>query len=507
MHVFGPGRAGRLPDMGTHVPVPGFHISRWLFLRLLGFVYLAAFASLWDQVDGLVGSRGILPADRFLAAVRSALGAEAYTRFPTLCWLIPGDAGLHALCGAGVFLSGLLILGFAPGLVLCGLWACYLSLTVAGQVFLGYQWDALLLETGFLAIFFAPWGLWPWPAREAAPPPALRWLLRWLLFRLVFSSGVAKLLSQDPAWQDLTALEYHYETQPLPVWTSWCMHQLPAWFHKMSVLLAFVLEIPVPVLLFAGRRCRHWACAGIILLQILIALTGNYGYFNLLTIVLCLAQFDDDIFPSRIRARMLAASGQAPLAAASGGRRLLLMPIAGILFLLSLVPFVTTLTQARHLPGWLAKPVQLAASFHLVNNYGLFAVMTRERPEIIIEGSNDGETWLAYEFRWKPGDVSRRPEFTTPHMPRLDWQMWFAALGSFQDNPWFSQFLVRLMEGEEQVLALMERNPFPQAPPRFLRAMLYRYHFTNIETREQTGAWWRREQLGLYCPVFPRKGR
>jgi uncharacterized membrane protein YphA (DoxX/SURF4 family) len=396
------------------------------------------------------------------------------------------------------------MLGFAPGPMLVCLWACYLSLTTAGQVFLGYQWDALLLETGFLAIFYASWRLWPWPA-SARASPVMRWLLRWLLFRLMFTSGVAKLVSGDPTWRDFTALEYHYETQPLPAWTSWYLHQLPAWVQRFSVLLTFVLEIGAPVLLFAGRRCRRWACAGIIFLQMLIALSGNYGFFNLLTIALCIAQLDDNVFPATIRARMLGPPREPGPAGMPRFRVILLFSVAGTLFLLSLVPFLRVARLTQHWPTWLTGTSELAASFQVVNNYGLFAVMTRERPEIVIEGSNDGTTWLPYEFRWKPGDIRRRPEFATPHMPRLDWQMWFAALGTFADNPWFHHFLVRLLEGEEQVLALLEHNPFPERPPRFLRAILYRYRFTDAESRARTGAWWQRERIRPYSPVLARK--
>jgi uncharacterized membrane protein YphA (DoxX/SURF4 family) len=490
--------------------IPPAGISRWLFLRLLGIVYLAAFVSLRQQIDGLIGSRGILPADRFLHAVHETIGTEAYWRLPTLCWLVPGDAGLHALCGTGVFLSALLVLGFAPGPVLVGLWACYLSLTGAGQIFLGYQWDALLLETGFLAIFYAPWGLGPWPRSETTPSPAMRWLLRWLLFRLMFTSGVAKFVSGDPTWRDFTALEYHYETQPLPTWTSWYLHQAPPWFQQLSVALTFLLEIGVPVLLFAGRRPRHWACLGIILLQALIAFSGNYGFFNLLTIALCVPQLDDSIFPAGLRTRMLGPRVLGPPRESGANdlkafRLLLVISAAGILFLLSLVPFLRAMRMMERGPAWLKNTSDFVAAFHIANNYGLFAVMTTERPEIIIEGSSDGETWTAYEFRGKPGDVKRRPEFAAPHMPRLDWQMWFAALGSIRDNPWFDHFLERLMEGEQEVLALLESNPFPARPPRFLRATLYRYRFTDAETREQTGAWWQRERLGPYSPLLSRK--
>jgi hypothetical protein len=478
-----------------------FRLTRWLFLRLLGIVYLAAFASLWVQVDGLLGSRGVLPVSDFLTTAHHALGQEAYWRLPTLCWLCPGDNGLQALCAAGVALSVLLILGLAPGPILAALWACYLSATNVGQAFFTYQWDTLLLETGLLAIFFAPWGVWPRPASESAGSPAVRWLLRWLLFRLVFSSGVAKLVSGDPSWRDLTALAYHYETQPLPTWTSWYMHQMPLWFHQVSALLTLILEIAVPPFLFVGTRCRHRAAFAMTLLQVLILLTGNYGFFNLLTIALCVAQLDDDVLPISLRRRLLPTQ---PIAATERWRRIALLPITGTLLLLSFVPFFSTLHRGGIRHDWLAEPFEIVDAFHLANSYGLFAIMTTERREIVIEGSDDGQTWTEYAFRWKPGDVQRRPQFATPHLPRLDWQMWFAALGTCEENLWFQRFLARLLEGEPAVLAQLQENPFPDRSPRFVRARLYRYRFTDGPTRAGTGAWWQRELLGPYSPVLSR---
>jgi hypothetical protein len=480
---------------------PGFFLSRWLFLRLLGVVYLFAFASLWDQIDGLIGSRGILPARRFLSAAQEAMGDECYWRFPTLCWLFRGDAFLHILCVGGLSLACLVILGIATGPALFLLWAFYLSLVVVGQVFLGYQWDALLLECGLLAVLYAPWGLRP---RAGAPPsPVVRWLLRWLLFRLMFGSGMAKLLSGDPTWRGLTALEYHYQTQPLPTPISWYMSQLPEWFQQLSVLVTFAVELAVPVLLFGPRLCRHLACLAIIGFQLLIAATGNYGFFNLLTILLCLAQLDDAAFPGFMRRRLLETPPN-PSVAATWRSRVLVVLAAGI-FLLSLGPFLSNLRLMRFFPSWLVQVYRAAGSFQSVNSYGLFAFMTTRRPEIVIEGSDDGVTWRAYEFRWKPGDVDRLPAFTGPHMPRLDWQMWFAALGGFQENPWFLAFLSRLLEGSTDVLALLERNPFPDRPPRLVRAMLYDYRFTDWEEGARTGAWWRRELIGPYGPVLGRE--
>jgi hypothetical protein len=499
--------------MGTLAKNPDFSHSRWLFLRLLGVIYLTAFASLWTQIAGLVGEHGILPVSRFLAEAQRSFGCEAFLRFPTLCWLDPGDASLHALCAAGVVLSLLLILGLCPGPVLFFLWALYLSLTVAGQVFLSYQWDALLLEAGLLAIFYAPWGIWP--REEAAPPAAsVRWLLRWLLFRLMFGSALVKLTSGDPSWHNLTALQYHYETQPLPTWTSWSMHQLPAWFQQFSALVMFAFELLVPVLLFGSRQWRRLACAGIAGFQLLIALTGNYGFFNLLTIVLCVPQLEgretkdeggrrrDDSESNRTFSSFILHTSflrPSPLAI---WRRRLLVPIVGGVFLLSLAPFFISLGTLDFWPAWFKRTYLIADSFRSVNNYGLFAVMSTKRTEIIIEGSDDGRTWLAYEFRWKPGNVNRKPAFATPYLPRLDWQMWFVALNQEQEQPWFHDLLRRLLEGSPEVLALLAENPFPDKPPRWVRAAAYDYRFTDSEIRSKTGAWWHSDYTRQYGAIL-----
>jgi hypothetical protein len=497
---------------GSTARQPDYFLVRWLFLRFLGLVYLAALLSLWVQIDGLIGSQGILPVADFLAAVRKATGGDGYHFAPTLCWLDSGDQFLSGLCAGGVGLSVLLIVGLAPVPVLGLLWVFYLSLTVAGQDFLGYQWDALLLETGFLAIFFAPLQLWPRLGRQSPPSRLVVWLFRWLLFRLVFCSGVVKLLSGDPSWRSLTALHYHYETQPLPIWTSWYMHQLPGWFQQLSVLVTLVAELLVPLLIFGPRRCRQAACAGIVGLQLLIAATGNYGFFNLLTMVLCVLLLDDDFFPARIRKRF---APPIEPGASSKPREWwhvfnmphrwsswLVLPVAVGIFLVSFMPFVWSCGLAIHGPTWLVRAHRAIASFRSVNSYGLFAVMTTRRPEIIIEGSDDGKTWKEYTFRWKPGDPRRRPSFAGLHMPRLDWQMWFAALGRCEENSWFVRFLVRLLRGSPEVLALLDRNPFPDQPPHYIRAVLYQYHFTDSTVRSRIGTWWRREPIGLYCPVL-----
>ena len=516
-------------------------LARWLFLRLLGLTYLIAFVSLWTQIDGLAGHNGILPAADYLEAVRERIGPERYWRLPTFCWLDAGDGLLHFQCAAGTVLSLLLIAGFLPVLALVFLWAIYLSLSTVCRDFLSFQWDILLLETGFLAIFLAPRRWLPGFSRETAPSLTVLWLCRWLLFRLMFMSGAVKLLSGDATWSKLTALTFHYETQPLPTWVGWYAHQLPVWFQKTSVALMFVIELALPVLIFFGRRGRQIACGAFLLLMLLISLTGNYCFFNLLTVTLCVLLLDDMFLlrflpasvAASVRTRLISraeceveqpsrtarASQQPPGPGIEGrsgnsGLASALAPpgfwktvrtgavglLAAVILLVSGAETSARLLRAENLPPPLLELLQLVAPLRTINSYGLFAVMTRTRPEIEVEGSDDGVTWRSYEFKWKPGDLKRRPAFVAPHQPRLDWQMWFAALGNYRGNPWFMNFLLRLLEGSPEVLGLLPENPFPDRPPRYIRAVLYEYHFTDPATRRKTGEWWRRERKGLYCP-------
>ena len=484
---------GEAPARYTHVAV-----SR-LFQRLLALTYLLAFASLAVQMKGLVGSGGILPVGVVLDWVRSHYGAERYWLLPTLCWLSSSDAFLLGLCWGGALLSVLLLFEIAPILVLLLLWAFYLSLVTAGQVFLGYQWDALLLEVGLLATLLAPAELWPRPSSRSAVPGYALGLMRWLLFRLMFSSGFVKLRSGDEAWRGLTALRFHYETQPLPTWVAWYAHQLPGWFQTLSALVMFAVELLVPLMIFAPRRLRLAACGAMAALQVLIAVTGNYGFFNLLTLALCVLLLDDQALPRRWRGSVAVVGMDR--ARRAWPRRLGAF-MAAILFVLSGIVFSGTLGLAIPWPVPVLKLLDLADPFRSINGYGLFAVMTTSRPEIVVEGSTDGVTWRPYDFKWKPVDPHHPPAFVAPHQPRLDWQMWFAALGTCDRNPWFRQFLGRLLQGSPPVLDLLADNPFPEKPPRAVRAVLYDYRFSDRATRRQDGAWWQRRPLGLYCPIL-----
>ena len=472
-------------------------LGRWVFLRLLGFTYLAAFVSLWVQIDGLVGSRGILPAADFLDAIASQLGPSRYWWLPTLFWIAPSDAMLHALCAGGTILSALLIVGFAPALCLVGLWVSYVSLTSIGQDFLSFQWDILLCESGFLAIFLAPLSLRPRLAGEADPPKAIVWLVRWLVFRLMFSSGAVKLLSGDPTWRSLAALDFHYWTQPLPTWIGWYANLLPPIAQRASCAVMFAIEIGAPLLIWGGAGARRVALAAFLALQLLILVTGNYGYFNLLTIALAVMLLDDDAWPERWRRRFT------PDAAAVGRAwpKPVVVAVAALIGLLSVLATFGPGRVGAEWPDPLMTFRRTLAPLRLVGNYGLFAVMTTERPEITVEGSADGTSWRPYEFRWKPQDPARAPAFVAPHMPRLDWQMWFAALGRYQQNPWFLAFVLRLLEGSPPVRALLANDPFPNEPPRYVRATTASYTFTGFAERRETGRWWKIEPRGIYLPV------
>ena len=397
----------------------------------------------------------------------------------------------------------------------------------AGSPFFNFQWDILLLESTFMAIFMAPR---QWLPRRPGARPALPggiWLTRCLLFKLMFLSGIVKLLSGDATWFELTALDFHYETQPLPTWTAWYAHHLPAWFQKLSVALMFVIELVLPFLIFAPRRLRHLAAAGLVLLQVLIAATGNYNFFNLLTMALCLPLLDDRLLeraiPRKWRERAVMKSGGSPsrIARAVG------VSVLVVVLFISALTFAREMERSRHPQRITGAPaamldfldsallswgdpylLRFVGPLRTINGYGLFRVMTTKRPEIVIEASLDGETWQPYEVRWKPGDVERRPRFVAPHQPRLDWQMWFAAL-DIRRAGWIEGLLARRFEGSEPVLALFDRVPFEGRRPTYLRLVMYEYHFTTPEQRSASGAWWRRTRMratGVIRAPAPGRG-
>ena len=474
---------------GRDYEPPRFDLISWLFIRAIGLIYLTAFVSFGVQALGLIGSHGILPLSEFADAVRSQLGSASYSRVPMVFWLDQSDFAIQVACWAGAALSLLLILDVIPRVSLFFLYALYLSLFYAGQEFMGFQWDLLLLEAGFLALLLS-----------IATKPGI-WLLRWLLFRFMFLSGAVKLLSGDPTWANLSALSYYFQTEPLPTPLAWYVHHLPHAVLTAATVATLFIELILPFLIFFPRRLRFVAAFGILLLQVVILLTGNYAFFNLLTMALCLLLFDDaalrralpvrvtrfvqyyvrDIQPRKIVSSAVGAFG-------------LLIVFTGLVQLNAVVN-----SRISPFGAWVLGEI---APLRIVNTYGLFAVMTTTRPEIIVEGSDDGVQWREYGFKYKPGDVMRRPRWNAPHQPRLDWQMWFAALGTASENPWFSRFLQRLLENSPEVTALLGSNPFPRKPPRYVRALLYDYRYSTPEEKKATGAWWVRQPEGIYYPAI-----
>jgi predicted DCC family thiol-disulfide oxidoreductase YuxK len=463
---------------GTRIEPARFALTQWIFVRLLAAIYAIAFGSLSVQVRGLLGAHGILPVADYLKAVAESVGAMRFYDVPTIFWINASDAALQGVCYAGVAIAALVLVGFAERAGLAILFVLYLSLSAVGQDFLSFQWDSLLVEVGFLAIFLGNSRI-------------VVWLFRWLLFRLVFLSGAVKLLSRDQTWRGLTALSFHYWTQPLPNRISWYMAQLPAWFQKMSTAWVLGVELAIPFLIFAPRRIRIFGAWCLLLLQVLIFLTGNYTFFNLLAMAMCVFLWDDRTYERWLKPRVQAKARATTLTAL----------VAVLILAIGISRMVETFY------GVPLAIVKYTAPFEIVNSYGLFAVMTTSRPEIVIEGSMDGETWTPYSFRYKPGDLARAPRWAAPHQPRLDWQMWFAALGNYRENLWFVNFAIKLLEGSPEVKGLLEADPFQGTVPKYVRAKLYEYSFTDAEERRSTGNWWKRKASGLYLPAIGLKNQ
>ena len=477
---------------GKDVRRPTYFAARRGFLKTLGLAYLFAFLSIWVQVDGLMGAHGIFPGTEMMGRVRESLGAHPMTA-PTICWWSASDLTLHALCLVGTLAAVLLTLGLLPLPALIACFVCYLSLITPGELFFSYQWDMLLLEAGFVAFLLAP-GQWRLGRGRDAPVSGLGlFLAKALLFKLMFMSGVVKLTSGDPSWLNLTALDYHYWTQPLPTVFAWFADKHPEWLKKACVAFALFVEVVVPFFIWAPRRLRIAAAWLLIALQLAIAITGNYCFFNLLTIALCLLLFDDFSWRPKLP-RETAGSpfrGVTPVAIAAV---LITLPV-------NLWWCYTAIAPEAKWPGPLLVLRAYCEPFRIANGYGLFRVMTKERPEIVFEGSADAFDWHPYEFKWKPGDVNRAPQWNAPHQPRLDWSMWFAALGSQRDQIVAVRFAGCLLRNEASVLRLLAANPFPNAPPRYIRASVYEYRFTTAEEKTRTGAWWKRRLRRQYLPV------
>jgi hypothetical protein len=472
-----------------------YTLTRFVFLRFLGLMYTVAFLVAVNQLVPLVGSQGLEPADRFLENVSARLGSTgSFFRLPTLFWLGISDGALRAVSYAGLTMSLAVLFGFCNAIVLFFLWLFYLSIVQVGQVFWGYGWESLLLETGFLSIFLAPpLDLRPFPKGES-PPKAVIWLLRFVVFRLMLGAGLIKMRG-DVCWRDLTCLATHYETQPLPNPLSWFLHQLPGWVQKGSVLVNHYAELVAPFMIFGPRPVRLAGAFSIVFFQVLLIVSGNLSWLNWLTITIAIVCFDDRallrLCPARYRGRLGELARSTPH---SKPRRVAVYALCSIVAVLSLNPLVNLFSPAQRMNSSFDP-------FYLVNTYGAFGSIGRERYEIVIEGTGDDDPeaarWTAYEFRCKPGDVARRPCVVAPYQYRIDWQMWFAAMSDYRHHPWIVHLVYKLLSGDPGAASLLGSNPFAERPPKWIRAELYRYRFTSFSNPPD---WWARTRVATYLP-------
>jgi len=497
---------------GPDTAQPGYLASRWLFVRGLGLIFFSAFYSLAFQIRGLIGPRGILPAESYLAEVARVFGPQRFWFAPSIFWWSSSDRVLLAVCIVGMVASFLLVLNIGPRGMLVVCLIAFLSFISTARDFASYQSDGMLLEAGFISLFFAPAGWRPRLGIPGPPSRASRFLLVWLLFRIYFESGVAKLLGRDPEWRNFTAMDQYYQNGPLPTWIAWYAHHLPHGFHAATAILTLALEL---VLIFAVFLPRHFRIPFFFIItawQIGIILTSNYAFLNYLVLLLGILLVDDKflarLLPSGLRAssRTESSSITSPRIQRStrwmAGTRLWVQGFfLTWVFYATSVLLLSMVSRQVPLP---AGPVRALEPFRIANDFGLFAVMTRDRYEIEFQGSRDGQTWTAYPFRYKPQDLYAPPRIYAPYQPRFDWNLWFASLGSWREYTFVVQVEQRLLSAEPDVLALFAGNPFPGEPPQQVRAVLWQYWFSDWKEKRQQGLWWRREQLGLYAPRLER---
>jgi lipase maturation factor 1 len=500
---------------------PQHLIPRWLFLRALGLIYFSAFFSLIFQIRGLIGPAGILPAGSYLQQVAQSLGHWlSFWYAPTLLWISSGNALLVGLCWAGMLASVLLVLNIWPRAMLIVCFVCFLSFVSAAQDFSGYQSDGMLLEAGFISLFFAPRGVRPGLGATNPGSRASLFLLQWKWFRIYFESGAVKLLSGDPQWRHFTAMDQYYQNGPLPTWIGWYAQQLPHWFHAGTVYATLAMELGLVWMLFLPRRWRIVCFFIVTPWQVGVILTANYAFLNYLVLVMGVLLLHDrflrSALPQKFRARFVTEPSNpqaAPIEGLPAWRTKLskqwnVLKVSLTAVMLSWIFYTTTAKLiwmfAREAP-LPTSPVAALEPFRIANQYGLFAVMTRGRYEIEFQGSSDGQNWQAYPFRYKPQALNQAPRIYAPYQPRFDWNLWFASLGQWRDNPIVPNTEVRLLANDPDVLALFAGNPFPHAPPKQIRAVLWQYWFTTIAEKRATGVWWRRQLLGLYAPTIERE--
>jgi lipase maturation factor 1 len=496
---------------------PGRLVPRWIFLRALAAIYFSAFYSLLFQIKGLIGPQGILPAHDYLPAVARAYPLAKFWFAPTLFWISSTSHALIIVTTIGLIASIAAFLNLWPRLTFFLCFICFLSFVSAAQDFSNYQSDGMLLEAGFIALFFVPRGIRPGLAAATPPSRASLFLLQWEWFRIYFESGLVKLIGGDRQWRTLTAMDHYYETGPLPTWIGWYTQHLPHWFHAASAAGTLILELGLVWMLFLPRRVRIVCFFIVTPWEMGVILTANYTFLNYLVLSLGFLLLDDrfllQFVPER-RGSMLAPERNTPTHEPQSGdavrprafrvsNHLSALGLAFAAVMLTWIFYNTTaemlLIPFRTLP-LPTKPIALLEPFRIANQYGLFAVMTNGRYEIEFQGSNDGQNWTPYLFRNKPQLLNEAPRVYAPYQPRFDWNLWFASLGDWRQNEIVPFTEERLLENDKDVLGLFRSNPFPQAPPRYVRAMLWQYWFTTREEKRATGNWWRRELLGMYAP-------
>ncbi|HXA55871.1 MAG TPA: lipase maturation factor family protein [Candidatus Acidoferrum sp.] len=502
--------------------------ARWIFLRALGGIYFSAFYSLLFQIKGLIGPNGLLPAGDYLQAVAVALPASRYQFAPTLLWFGAGDRALMILTWVGLIAAIAVLLNMWPRLGLLVCFVCFLSFIAAAQDFSSYQSDGMLLEAGFIALFFAPPGLRPGLGPSHAASRASLYLLRWEWFRIYFESGAGKILGGDPAWRNFTAMDEYYQNGPLPTWIGWYAQHLPHWFHAFAVGLTLSIELALVWMVFLPRRFRIICFFIVTPFEISIILTANYAFLNYIVLSLGFLLLDDRfiewVVPWSIGRFVVPA--QAAVVAPENpqpNRWAPLRPVASYskaifaALCLLVVFYVSTWRLVEKLEPWLGIPQNLAGwieprhlatwiePMRIANVYGLFERMTPDRLEIEFQGTVDGHTWVPYKFRYKPQDLNKAPGIYAPYQPRFDWNLWFASLGSWPEYRFVIWTEERLLKNEPDVLELFAGNPFPGQQPVRVRAVIYQYWFTDMKTKQASGLWWRSELLGEYAPPLERE--
>ncbi|XP_068610633.1 lipase maturation factor 1 [Brachionichthys hirsutus] len=516
----GKGRRVRALRTGT------YWLTRVVLLRAVAFIYFVAFTVAYKQNKQLIGENGLMPCKNYLNSVKryvgGKIGVAAFTYTPSILWLLDWsdvDANLDGIALLGMLLSAfVLVMGMANMVLMAALWALYHSLVSVGQLWYSFGWESQLLETGFLAIFLCPvWNLSQVPVR--CPPSLICiWTFRWLIVRIMLGAGLIKIRG-DKCWRDLTCMDYHYETQPVPNPMSYYMHRAPWWFHRFEILSNHLVELIFPFATFLGRRMCMVNGAVQILFQVVLIVSGNLSFLNWLTIVPSLACFDDAslafLFGSRGAAKKAVleiqneeAAGRSPKPTKGMFVRRVLNVSLGVLIGFLSVPVVMNLLSSRQVMNTSFDPLRI------VNTYGAFGSITKERTEVIFQGtlSRDPEdpeaVWEEYQFLCKPGDVYRRPCLISPYHYRLDWLMWFAAFQTYEQNEWVIHIAGRLLSNDSAVLSLIDADPFQgRETPRWIRGEHFRYRFSQPgSTSAAQGKWWLRKRIGPYFPPVDLEG-